>query len=160
MKILGITLGDPCGIGPEISAKALDFFSRKKLPYSFIVLGNKNSFIKACNVVGIKSSNLHCIKEFIDIKAYIDYKNCSSSVGGEVSYQAICKAAQLFKEKKIQAIVTAPISKQSLHLAGHHFDGHTGLLASLFNVQEPYLMLANKKFNTACYLPYVTFKRY
>ena len=45
-------------------------------------------------------------------------------------------------------MVTAPISKQSLHLAGHHFDGHTGLLASLFNVKEPYLMLANKKFNT------------
>ena len=148
MKTLGITLGDPCGVGPEISAKALEFFSRKKLPYSFVVIGNKKSFLKACNISGIEINKLHCLKEFIDFKAKIEYKNSSSLVGGEVSYQAICMAAELFKEKKIQAMVTAPISKQSLHLAGHHFDGHTGLLASLFNVKEPYLMLANKKFNT------------
>ena len=34
MKTLGITLGDPCGVGPEISAKALDFFSKK----NFLIL--------------------------------------------------------------------------------------------------------------------------
>ena len=33
MKTLGITLGDPCGIGPEISAKALNYFCKKKLPF-------------------------------------------------------------------------------------------------------------------------------
>ena len=47
MKTLGITLGDPCGIGSEISAKALDFFNRKKLPYRFVVIGNKKSFENA-----------------------------------------------------------------------------------------------------------------
>jgi len=148
MKTLGITLGDPCGIGPEISAKALNFFSRKKLPFKFIVLGNKSSFLKACDISGIKSNQLSCIKEFIDIKAKIEYKNCSSKEGGEVSYQSICKVSKLFKEKKINAIVTAPISKKSLHLASYNFDGHTGLLGSLFNIKEPYLMLANKKFST------------
>ena len=35
-----------------------------------------------------------------------------------------------------------------MHLAGYNFDGHTGLLGSLFKVQDPYLMLANKKFST------------
>ena len=48
----------------------------------------------------------------------------------------------------VKAIVTGPISKESLHLAGHKFDGHTGLLGYLFNVEEPYLMLANKIFST------------
>ncbi len=52
----------------------------------------------------------------------------------------------------VKAIVTAPISKESLHLAGHKFDGHTGLLGSLFNVEEPYLMLANKIFYFARYM--------
>ena len=52
------------------------------------------------------------------------------------------------KKKTVNAIVTAPISKESLHLAGYKFDGHTGLLGSLFNIEEPYLMLANKKFST------------
>ena len=148
MKTLGITLGDPCGIGAEISAKALDFFCKKKLSVGFVVIGNKNSFLKACNISGIKSNSLYSIKEFIDIKSNIKYNNCPSLEAGEVSYQAICKAAQLFKEKKIEAIVTAPISKKSLHLAGHYFDGHTGLLGSLFKVPDPYLMLANKKFST------------
>ena len=148
MKTIGITLGDPCGIGPEISAKALNFFSRKKLPFKFIVLGNTSSFLKACDISSIKSNHLSSIKEFIDIKAKIEYKNCSSKEGGEVSYQSICKVSKLFKEKKINAIVTAPISKKSLHLASYNFDGHTGLLGSLFNIKEPYLMLANKKFST------------
>jgi 4-hydroxythreonine-4-phosphate dehydrogenase len=74
--------------------------------------------------------------------------NKPSIVGGSISYKSICKAAELFKNKMVQAIVTAPISKESLHLAGHKFDGHTGLLGSLFNVKEPYLMLANKIFST------------
>ena len=51
-------------------------------------------------------------------------------------------------DKNINAIVTAPISKQSLHLAKHFFDGHTGLLGSLFGIAEPYLLLSNKRFST------------
>ncbi len=148
MKTLGITLGDPCGIGPEISAKALNYFCKKKLPFKFIVIGNKHSFLKACDFSGIKNNKLYCIKEFIDIQSDLKYVNGPSSEAGEVSYQAICNAAQLFKEKQIGAIVTAPISKKSLNLAGYNFDGHTGLLGSLFKVQDPYLMLANKKFST------------
>ena len=147
MKTLGITLGDPCGIGSEISAKALEFISRKKLPYRFIVIGNKKSFNKACQISNI-NTNLDCIKDFIDIKANINYENKASKSGGEVSYQAICKIAELYKKKNISAIVTAPISKKSLHMAGYNFDGHTGLLSHLFKVDNPYLMLANKKFST------------
>ena len=74
--------------------------------------------------------------------------NKPSVVGGSISYKSICKAAELYKNKMVRAIVTAPISKESLHLAGHKFDGHTGLLGFLFNVEEPYLMLANKIFST------------
>lgn len=147
MKTLGITLGDPCGIGSEVSAKALDFFNRKKLPYNFIVIGNKKSFEKSCEISGIKS-NFNCIKEFINIGADVSFDKQSSKEGGEVSYKAICISAELYKQNKILGIVTAPISKKSLHLAGYKFDGHTGLLANLFNVKEPYLMLANKKFST------------
>ena len=88
MKTLGITLGDPCGIGSEISAKALDFFNRKKLPYRFIVIGNKKSFEKSCELSRIKS-NFNCIKEFIDIEANISFDKQSSKAGGEVSYKAI-----------------------------------------------------------------------
>ena len=147
MKTIGITLGDPHGIGPEITAKALDFFNRNKILCNFIVIGNKKSFEKACQIAGI-NGNFKCIKEFIDIKAKLDYKKQPTKIGGEVSYKAIYKSSILYKDKLISAIVTAPISKKSLHLAGYNFDGHTGLLGHLFDVKEPLLMLANKRFST------------
>ena len=144
---LCITLGDPLGIGPEITVKTLDFLQKKKINISFIVVGSKRAFHKACNDLNI-NKKLKYIKEFIDYDENIDFLNRPSVVGGSISYKSICKAAELFKKKMVQAIVTAPISKESLHLAGHKFDGHTGLLGSLFNVEEPYLMLANKIFST------------
>ena len=144
---LCITLGDPLGIGPEITARTLDFLQKKKINISFIVIGSKKAFHKACDNLNI-NKKLKYIKEFIDYDENIDFLNKPSIVGGSISYKSICKAAELFKNKMVQAIVTAPISKESLHLAGHKYDGHTGLLGSLFNVEEPYLMLANKIFST------------
>ena len=144
---LCITLGDPLGIGPEITAKTLDFLQKKKVNISFIVIGSKKAFHKACENLNI-NKKLKYIKEFIDYDENIEFLSKPSIVGGSISYKSICKAAKLYKNKMVKAIVTAPISKESLHLAGHKFDGHTGLLGSLFNVEEPYLMLANKIFST------------
>ena len=144
---LCITLGDPLGIGPEITARTLDFLQKKKVNISFIVIGSKKAFHKACENLNI-NEKLKYIKEFIDYDENIEFFSKPSIVGGSISYKSICKAAELYKNKMVRAIVTAPISKESLHLAGHKFDGHTGLLGSLFNVEEPYLMLANKIFST------------
>ena len=144
---LCITLGDPLGIGPEITVRTLNFLQKKKIKISFIVIGSKKAFHKACDNLNI-NTKLECIKEFIDYDEKIDFLNKPSIAGGSISYKSICKASDLFKNKMVKAIVTAPISKESLHLAGHKFDGHTGLLGSLFNVKEPYLMLANKIFST------------
>ena len=145
--LLGVTLGDPCGIGPEISAKSIHFFNKNKLPYRFIIIGNKNSFLKACKICKV-NPYLDNIKDFIDIKSKsLKLKKCSSASAGEVAYQSICKAVKLYKENKVNAIITAPLSKESLHMSNHFYDGHTGLIASLFNVKDPYLMLSNKKFS-------------
>ena len=144
---LCITLGDPLGIGPEITARTLDFLQKKKVKISFIVIGSKKAFHKACENLNINKKFMY-IKEFIDYNENFEFLNKPTIVGGSISYKSICKAAELFKNKIVQAIVTAPISKESLHLAGHKFDGHTGLLGSLFNIEEPYLMLANKVFST------------
>ncbi len=144
---LCITLGDPLGIGPEITARTLNFLQKKKINLSFIVIGSKKAFNKACENLDINSELINII-EFIDYNERIEFLNRPSIVGGSIAYKSICKAAELYKNKMVRAIVTAPISKESLHLAGHKFDGHTGLLGFLFNVEEPYLMLANKIFST------------
>ena len=144
---LCITLGDPLGIGPEITARTLNFLQKKKINLSFIVIGSKKAFYKACENLDI-NNKLKNIIEFIDYNGKIEFLNRPSIVGGSISYNSICKAAELYQNKIVKAIITAPISKESLHLAGHKFDGHTGLLGSLFNIEEPYLMLANKIFST------------
>ena len=154
-KPLCITLGDPSGVGPEITAKALNFLNKKKITIHFIVIGSKIAFNKACYNLNI-SNDISNIKDFIDFNEEIKFDSKPSSIGGTISYKSICKAAELYKKKKIRAIVTGPISKESLHLAGHKFDGHTGLLGSLFNIEEPFLMLANKRFSTlhiTCHKP-------
>ena len=62
---LCITLGDPLGIGPEITVKTLDFLQKKKINISFIVFGIKRAFHKACK-------NLKINKKFKNIKEFID----------------------------------------------------------------------------------------
>ena len=76
------------------------------------------SFQKACDNLNI-NKKLKYIKEYIDYDENIDFLNKPSVVGGSISYKSICKAAELYKNKVVKAIVTAPISKESLHLAGH-----------------------------------------
>ena len=152
---LCITLGDPSGIGPEITLKALNVLQKKKVNVNFILVGSKKAFLKASNNLKINSKIANII-EFIDLNDDVQFLNKPSSAGGSISYKSICKAAELYKKKIVKAIVTGPISKDSLHLAGYKFDGHTGLLGSLFNIEEPYLMLSNKKFSTlhvTCHKP-------
>ena len=57
------------------SEKIINLDEIKKLPFKFIVIGNKQSFLKACEFSGIKSNSLLCIKEFIDIQSNLRYDN-------------------------------------------------------------------------------------
>ena len=155
-KSIGITLGDPFGVGSEIVAKSMNFLNKKKIPLKFKLIGNKKAFLRSCKICKI-NPELENIEEFIDLGSKIkSFSNNASKIGGEISYNAICTGAELYKKKKIEAIVTAPISKEALHLAGYYYDGHTGLLSHLFEANNPYLMLANKRFSTihtTCHLP-------
>jgi 4-hydroxythreonine-4-phosphate dehydrogenase len=60
---------------------------------------------------------------------------------GDAAFQVVCRAAELTLAREIDAIVTAPLSKAALHAAGHHYPGHTELLAELCGVSEFAMML-------------------
>ncbi|PPR16486.1 MAG: 4-hydroxythreonine-4-phosphate dehydrogenase 2 [Alphaproteobacteria bacterium MarineAlpha9_Bin3] len=160
LPIIGITMGDPAGIGPEIIVKSL---MNDKLYGNFqlLVIGDSNCLeheIKKNNLVldinicssieDIKNSGKHIInclnigKKISNIKYGIH-----SDIYGEASYQYICEAVNLALTKKINAICTAPISKKALQMAGHNFPGHTELLAYLTNTKEVSLMLSTPKMN-------------
>ena len=147
-QTIGVTLGDPFGIGPEIVAKSLNFLNKKNFSSQFILIGNKFSYLKACEISKI-NPKMKIIKKFINIgKESMKFSNFATNIGGEVAYKSVVACVNLYKCNHISAMVTAPISKEALHLAKHFYDGHTGLLAHLFEIKNPYLMLANKRFDT------------
>ena len=160
LPIIGITMGDPAGIGPEIIVKSL-IKNKTFKDCSILVIGDsdclkneaeKNNLkidINICTSLdNIKSCNkpiINCLNVGNKIDNIQYGKN--SSISGEASYLYISKAVDLALKNKINAICTAPISKKALQMAGYNFPGHTELLAYLTKTEEVSLMLSTPKMN-------------
>jgi len=141
--ILGITMGDPAGIGPEICAKAL---TTQEIPMiaNCIVIGDKRALRQGLKVAKIANIEINPIKKVSEAKFLrgtidvLDLKNVSprlkigqvSKAAGKASMEYIEKAIKLAKDGKIDAIVTAPINKEAIRKAGYKFEGHTEILAA------------------------------
>lgn len=108
-----ITTGDVNGIGAEITVKALKILGCR----DFVLVSNR----KILDFYG--GSDLECDIVEIPYDAEITPGRVTKE-SGEFSYRAVKKACEL----RPKAIITAPISKEALHLAGYKFDGHTELL--------------------------------
>ncbi|MBU0548937.1 MAG: 4-hydroxythreonine-4-phosphate dehydrogenase PdxA [Candidatus Omnitrophica bacterium] len=140
---IGITMGDPAGIGPEVIAKAISSPDIKKLGRIFLI-GDKWIFNKIKNKK-LKIKNV----EFIDLKN-VPRKNFKFGkvrrAYGRASMEYLFKAVELIKNRKIDCLVTAPISKQSIRLGGFSYSGHTEFLAAQFtkNKDSIVMMLLNK----------------
>ena len=159
LPIIGITMGDPAGIGPEIIVKSL-IEDKLYNNFSLLVIGNSN-----CLEYEIKKNNLNLnvnicssVNDIINNQKIINCLNVgnkinnikygiNSDICGKVSYQYINEAVNLTLTEKIDAICTAPISKKALKMAGYNFPGHTELLAHLTKTKEVSLMLSTPKLN-------------
>lgn len=142
---LAVTMGDPSGIGPEIVAKA----ARKLEPeiaagrIELLVLGSAEALAKACAQLDVAADALPL--RMIDVGP-VDGEVVTgriAAVGGEWAYRAVKRATELVQAGEADAIVTAPLSKEALHLAGHPFEGHTELLAHLTGQRDAVMMLAH-----------------
>ncbi|PCI28429.1 MAG: 4-hydroxythreonine-4-phosphate dehydrogenase PdxA [SAR324 cluster bacterium] len=159
--ILAITMGDPAGVGPEIVAKALSE-SKQIEDFIPIVIGDKTVLEETLRALKLSTP----ILAFNQIEE-LEYQEGSISVldfqrldrrgfakgivhqgSGDFSYQAVVLAVELCRQKKVQAMVTAPICKEAWHRAGHCFDGHTGLIASLTQTTNYRMLLASEKLKT------------
>ncbi|MFO1350269.1 MAG: 4-hydroxythreonine-4-phosphate dehydrogenase PdxA [Gammaproteobacteria bacterium] len=155
MKTLGITMGDPSGVGPEIICKALatlpidqrsailvigdpDTLERaNRLTESRLVLTSGAPQLGAVRVVAVATPEFDSLKP-----------RAISASGGHAAYGYIVKAVELARAREIAVIVTAPINKTALHQAGHHYDGHTGLLQHLTGAPSSFMLLASEKLST------------
>ena len=142
--ILAITMGDPAGIGPEIAVKALEHAQLYKecIP---VVIGDYEPIREAATFCS-SSLKIHCIKEpqealgshgtidFIDLGLLAprswEYKKVSAATG-DASYRYIERAISLALNKSVHGVVTGPINKEAINLAGHHYSGHTEIFAAL-----------------------------
>jgi len=140
-KKVAITIGDPAGIGPEVALKAVTDASVLDI-CAPLLIGDRIVLEQAA-----KDLNLD-----IDLGGYdilgtgivtsADFQRCSASdIGGHASVSYIKKAVQLAQMKIVDAVVTAPITKESLKIAGYPWPGHTELLAELTGTDRYAMML-------------------
>lgn len=152
---LAITLGDVCGIGPEVSARAITSPAVLKCCRP-LVIGDARIFGAAAKLVGNSLTLLEC--KTLAEAAAIDRLDtipiwnpagvlpevpfgqvCGSA--GHAAYQWLIAASDAALAGEIDGIVTAPLSKAALHAGGHPYPGHTEILAERCGVSDFAMML-------------------
>lgn len=157
--LIAISTGDPAGIGPEITVKALNLKKVYRNSRPLVVCDARviENIIKICRL----SQEINIIEDpekglyrygTIDI---LDIKNADpvsftsgkvSEITGNASFEYVKKVIGLAMEHKADATVTGPINKEAIHLAGHNFAGHTEIYAHFTGVSNYAMMLADKNF--------------
>jgi 4-hydroxythreonine-4-phosphate dehydrogenase len=148
-----ISMGDPCGIGPEVIIKA--FITNPALSATVAVVGDVDVLARAAAIFKTRYSDLNI--EVIQAGRKIALVDVPFGVvcaqGGQAAFDAITTAVDLIHASKAKSLITAPLSKQALHLARHNFPGHTELLAHLASIHsgkpvKVRMMLANNELRT------------
>jgi 4-hydroxythreonine-4-phosphate dehydrogenase len=142
LPVVGITMGDPAGVGPEVIVKAL----ARPEPYAFCrprVIGDRKRLEKASAITGARPEKLDCIDLGL-VAEDLPFGKVSAQAG-EAAYRYIERAVKLALDREIDAICTAPINKEAMNAAGHRFPGHTELLAALTGTKEVSLTLLSPK---------------
>ncbi|MFH2068090.1 MAG: 4-hydroxythreonine-4-phosphate dehydrogenase PdxA [Candidatus Omnitrophota bacterium] len=138
---LGITIGDPAGIGPEVTLKALAGI--KAGPETkFLLFGDgpvlKRTRLAVPKGVAVISSGIINTRTFTVGEV--------NSLTGKAAYGYFSDAISFLKSGKIQALVTAPVSKEAINLAGFKFCGHTEVLAEKFGIADYGMLFSAGKF--------------
>ncbi|MDO5308905.1 MAG: 4-hydroxythreonine-4-phosphate dehydrogenase PdxA [Planctomycetia bacterium] len=164
--VLALTMGDPAGVGPEIIVDAWRFFFQLDQPLASgaaplpasrpIVFGDPETIRRAVDIYGYDAQvvALESLEQALDAYDRLGNANtipvlpcCARSVsrvqigeisaeGGDAAFRSLNCAIDATLSGRVQAIVTLPLHKESLNLAGHHYPGHTEILAERCNVRN------------------------
>lgn len=158
VPILGITMGDPAGIGPEVIVKAL----AEPIIYEWcrpVVLGDLGVLQQTIQTLQLDmpiqplspgsdpSGQANCLEviPLSELAPDAQTPGRPTIAGGGAAGRYIEVAANMAMAGRIKGIVTAPISKDNLNKAGYKFQGHTQMLAKLAQGAEVVMMLAGPK---------------
>jgi 4-hydroxythreonine-4-phosphate dehydrogenase len=135
---LALTVGDPAGIGPEIVLKALAAPERPDVPV--IVYGPMESLLDRAHRFGLRMPQ-DLGARVVDVAAADAVPlGRTSPAGGQVAAQATLRAAKDALDGRVDAVVTAPLNKESLHAAGYSWPGHTEMLAQAAGTPDVAMM--------------------
>jgi 4-hydroxythreonine-4-phosphate dehydrogenase len=152
---IAITMGDPAGIGPEVIVKALaDPVLRHKARYIIYGMNELLSYaadLAEYDVFWWRDQYHGRLRAYPHDVVVVDYDNFSmlgsairapSKMGGEASMRFCVDAIEACQKKLVDAVVTAPIAKESWKLAGYNWPGHTELFAARCNTRRFAMMFA------------------
>ncbi len=156
--VIGITMGDPAGIGPEIIIKALNHPHIHQVCRP-VIIGDRAIMEKALALTGASLSICtitrpdeyrHCegtvhLIETSNLSPDAASLSCPTAETGRAMEDYILTAVDLALEGAISAMVTAPITKTGLRMAGSAFHGHTELIASKTHTSNYAMMLAGDR---------------
>jgi 4-hydroxythreonine-4-phosphate dehydrogenase len=150
---VAITMGDPCGIGPEIIAKL--YAVAAPLPPT-LVLGDEGIMKRAVRLLALPLAvqAIDSPEDFQSAQGTIPVLSLSrlpedlpfghlDARAGRAAFDYIRAGMDLALQKKIRAVVTAPINKEALRLADIHYPGHTEILADFSGTKDFAMMLMN-----------------
>jgi 4-hydroxythreonine-4-phosphate dehydrogenase len=161
--IIGITMGDPSGIGPEIIIKHI--LHEATIKDRLVIFGSREVFEYYLNLFGM-AMHINVIESVdkiedsykdgeMNIIQHEDFDIDRLEVGklnkysGRWAFMCVSEAVDAAISSKIDAIVTAPLNKQAMNLAGFRYQGHTEILAERTGVKNYVMMLAAKRFRVA-----------
>ena len=158
LPILGISAGDPAGIGPEITAKALALKEIYEICKPLVVCDAMImvQIISICGLnlkVNVVAAPADGVYRFGTIDV-LDMKNVDesfqfntiSAMTGKASFEYVAKVIELAKARLIDATITGPIHKEAIQMAGFNFAGHTEIYGALTNTKDYTMMLADGNF--------------
>ena len=158
LPLVAITMGDAAGTGPEIITKSLALPELRAVCRP-LVIGDAAAMTRALRFTGV-SLKIRALKDVaeatsapgeIDVLDLANLDLATLKLGhvdpqaGHAAYEYIKLATELALAGRVSAMVTSSINKESLNAAGHHFDGHTGLLAHLCDRPDATMMLVADK---------------
>jgi len=170
--ILGVTMGDPAGVGPEIIARALaePVVRAASRP---VVIGAAATMAEALALIGSPLA-LHAVRRVAECRwadgtlEVLDLANVDmttlpraevSAAAGRAAYEYIEGAVTLARAGEIHAIVTAPVNKEALAAAGVQHSGHTEILARLTDTRDFAMLLMGRQLRVIHVTTHVALRR-
>jgi 4-hydroxythreonine-4-phosphate dehydrogenase len=153
--LIGITIGDPSGIGPEITLKALksnnDYLNHTIIFGTLSIIEHYRDLLNITTPINVIDDVNQFKQGSLNLFNVVDLPLAEIPIGevsatsGDAAYQYLDVAIKLSLAGKIGPVVTAPLNKEALHLGGHNFDGHTEIFATLTKTKKYTMMLWSEK---------------